>query len=96
MKIFNNPNIQKALGTYKSKMAKPQKINKVGASKDKIEISSKAREFQVALNAFKKLPEIRKEKVEEISNAIASGTYNPSAEEIVSKMSEKVRFDKKI
>ncbi|SKC55921.1 flagellar biosynthesis anti-sigma factor FlgM [Maledivibacter halophilus] len=96
MKIFNNPNIQKALGTYKSKVTKPQKINKVGASKDKIEISSKAREFQVALNAFKKLPEIRKEKVEEINNAITSGTYNPSAEEIVSKMSEKVRFDKKI
>lgn len=96
MKIFSNPNIQKALGTYKSKITKPQKTNRSGASKDKIEISSKAREFQVAVNAFEKLPETREEKITEINNAIASGTYNPSAEEIVDKMYEKIRFDKKI
>lgn len=96
MKIFNNPNIQKALGTYKSKTTKPQKTNKTGTSKDKIEISSQAREFQVAINAFKKLPETREEKIAEINNAIASGTYNPSAEEIVDKMYEKIHFDKKV
>lgn len=96
MKIFNNPNIQKVLGSYKSKMTKTEKTNKTYAAKDKIEISSKARDFQVALNAFKKLPDVREENVSDIKSAIASGNYNPSAEETIDKMFERVSFDKKI
>lgn len=96
MKIFNNFNVQKVLGAYNSKINKTEKTDKPTMGKDKVEISEKAREFQVAMNAFKKLPEIRKEKVDEIKKAIASGTYNPKAEEVVDKMFERVNFDKKI
>ncbi|MDK2919904.1 MAG: negative regulator of flagellin synthesis FlgM [Candidatus Petromonas sp.] len=96
MKITNNPNIQKVLGAYKSKMAKTEKTKQVIGGKDKIEISDKAKDFQLAMNAFKKLPEVRDKKVEEIKKQIASGTYNPEAKEVVDKMFERVNFDKKV
>lgn len=96
MKIFSNPNIQKVVGAYKSKMTKVEKSKQVSESKDKIEISSKARDFQVAMNAFKKLPDVREEKVTETKRAMSSGTYNPAAEESVDKIFEGVNFDKKI
>lgn len=96
MKIFNNPNVQKVLKSYKSKMTKTEKTNKAYGSKDKIEISSKARDFQVAMNAFKELPDVREKNISEIKNAIASGNYNPSAEETIDKMFERVNFDKKV
>ncbi|QEK11305.1 flagellar biosynthesis anti-sigma factor FlgM [Crassaminicella thermophila] len=91
MKINNNPNIQKILGAYNKNIKGSNKLEKPKMQKDKIEISESAKEFQIALNAYKKLPEVRKEKVEEIKKQIASGNYNPSAEEIVNSM-----FDKKV
>ncbi len=96
MKINNNPNIQKVLGAYKSKMANVNKTEKTTQVKDKVEISQKAREFQVAMKAFKELPDVRESKVNEVKNAIKSGTYNPSAEEVIEKMMERFNVDKKV
>ncbi len=96
MKIFSNSNIQKILGSYKSKIKSVEKNDKAEGTKDKIEISSKARDFQVAVKAFENLPSVRKEKIKETKNAIASGTYNPSAEEAIDKIFEGINFDKKI
>ncbi|MCT4566290.1 MAG: flagellar biosynthesis anti-sigma factor FlgM [Maledivibacter sp.] len=96
MKIFNNTNVQKVLGSYKSNMTKAEKTNKTYEKKDKIEISSKARDFQVAMNAFKELPDVREENISNIKSAIASGNYNPSAEETIDKMFERVSFDQKV
>lgn len=96
MKIYNNPNVQKVLGAYKSKMNKAEKINKAPETRDKVELSERAKDFQVAMKAFQKLPNIRKEKVDDIKSRISSGTYNPSAEEVVDKIFEEINFDKKI
>lgn len=96
MKIFNNPNIQKAVGAYKSKMTKVEKSSQVSKSKDKVEISEKARDFQVAMNALKKLPDVREEKITETQKAIRSGNYSPAAEETVDKIFEGVNFDQKV
>ncbi len=96
MKINNNPNVQKVIGAYKSKINKIEKTNKTMEFKDKVEISDKAKDFQVAMQAIKKLPEVRQEKIDGIKNAIKAGTYNPSAEEVVDKMLERINFDKKI
>ncbi len=96
MKIFNNPNIQKVLGAYKSKMTKVEKSNKTMEAKDKIQISSKAKDFQVAMKAFKKLPDVRDEKINETQKAIGSGNYNPAAAEAVDKIFEGMNFDKKV
>ncbi|SHI61879.1 anti-sigma-28 factor, FlgM family [Geosporobacter subterraneus DSM 17957] len=91
MKITNNPNIQKVLNVYRKNTEGVSKSGRTVREKDKVEISEQARAFQVAYNAYKKLPEIRADKVEDITRKIQSGNYNPSAEEIVESM-----FDKKI
>lgn len=96
MKIGNNPNIQKVLGAYKSKMTNVNKTEKTIQSKDKVEISQKAIDFQVAMKAFKELPDIRENKVNDVKQAIKSGTYNPSAKEVVDKMIDSFTMDKKI
>jgi negative regulator of flagellin synthesis FlgM len=89
MKISNNPNIQKMLGSYKKNTENVYKQGKIKQEKDKVEISENAREYQVAMNAYKNLPQIRKDKVEEIKKQMASGNYNPSAEEIIDSMFNK-------
>jgi len=91
MKITNNPNIQKILGVYRKNTEAVQKTTKINQEKDKVEISDKAKDFQFALNAYKNLPEARKDKVEEINKKIQSGSYNPTGEEIVDSI-----FDRKI
>lgn len=89
MKITNNPNIQKILGVYRKNTESLQRTSKV--NQDKVEISDKAKDFQFAMNAYKNLPEVRKDKVDELSKKIQSGSYNPSGEEVVDSM-----FDRKI
>ncbi len=91
MKITNNPNIQKIMGVYKKNIEGSQKTSKISQEKDKIEISNKAKDFQLALNAYKNLPEVRQNKVDELSKQIKSGTYKPKGDEIVDSM-----FDRKI
>ncbi len=96
MKINNNPNVQNIIGAYKAKANKVEKTNKLNQANDKVEISDKAKDFQVAMQAFKKLPDIRQEKINEVAKAIKSGTYNPSAEEITDKILNQINFDTKI
>jgi negative regulator of flagellin synthesis FlgM len=91
MRITNNSNIQNLLGVYRKNAGAVRGTSRINQEKDKIELSEKARDFQTALNAYKNLPEIRKDKVEEISKKLQSGTYNPSGEEVVNSI-----FDRKI
>lgn len=71
---------------YKPSSAK--KVNKAGAvsNKDAYEVSQFAKEYQIAKNAVSKTSDVREEKVAEIKEALASGTYNVSAQEIAEKM----------
>ena len=97
MKIYNNGNIHKMLKTYTNNGSRVNDVSKVqGLKKDKIEISETARDFQVAKNAINKLPDVRQNKIEEMKEAIASGNYAPSAEEIVNQIVRGVDFDEKI
>ncbi len=97
MKIFNNPNIVKAMNVYnKSNNKAVEKAEPTKQSKDKIEISEKAKEFQVAFKAFNNLPEVREEKVKAVQEKIKSGNYHVSGKEIADKMLEGFIIDKKI
>lgn len=71
---------------YKPSSAK--KVNKAGAvsNKDAYEVSQFAKEYQIAKNAVSKTSDVREDKVAEIKEALASGTYNVSAQEIAEKM----------
>ncbi len=86
MKITNQVNIQNVLKTYGNSVKKTETPDKVIQSTDKVEISSAARDIQVARKALNDLPEVRTEKLDEIKQLMASGNYKPSAEDIVSKL----------
>lgn len=86
MKIYGNPNVNKIMRKYQNNVNKTQKTNKANFKEDKLEISSKARDFQVAMAAAKKLPDVREEKVDKIKAQIEKGQYKPSAKEVAKKM----------
>lgn len=64
--------------------------------KDKVQLSDKAKEFQVAMNALKEVPDIRKDKVEEIKKQIETGTYRVDSGKIVEKIFDSIKFDKRV
>lgn len=96
MKIFNNPNISQIMKLYNKSIKPSEKTGEVTVSKDQLEISEKAKEFQVAMKAFKNLPEVRKEKVEDLKEKIQTNSYNVSGKEVADKLIEGIMMDKKI
>ncbi|BEP30212.1 flagellar biosynthesis anti-sigma factor FlgM [Helicovermis profundi] len=86
MKIFNNPSVQKVMKSYGKNVNKVKSTEGVKFSKDKIEISDEAREFQVAKKAFDALPEVRQDKINSVKKQISSGTYKPSSREVAEKI----------
>lgn len=86
MKITNQTTIQNVLKTYGKSVKQAEVIEKAGMVSDKVEISSMARDIQIARKALSNVPEVRSEKLEEIKQLMASGNYKPSAEDIVDKL----------
>lgn len=97
MKISNNPNINKAMKIYnRTKTRKVENAKSIEGPKDELQLSNKAKEYQVAIKAFKNLPEIREDLVNELKDKIRQGTYNVTGEEIADKIIESAIIDKKI
>ncbi|MFW5648202.1 MAG: flagellar biosynthesis anti-sigma factor FlgM [Candidatus Alkaliphilus sp. MAG34] len=97
MKIFNNSNINKIIQVYgRAKTKKVDSVENVEVPKDELQLSSKAKEYQIAMKAFKNLPEIREDLVKELKDKIEQGTYNVTGEEIADKIIESAIIDKKI
>jgi len=89
MKISNQmnvQNVQNVLKTYGKQVKKSESVDKSAFANDKVEISSEAREIQIARKALSDVPEVRSEKVNELKSQIASGNYKPSASDIVDKL----------
>jgi len=86
MKIYNNPNVNKIMRKYQTNVGKTNEVGKAQFKQDKLEISSSAKEFQLAMNAVKKLPDVRQNKVDEIKGKVSKGQYNPSAKDVAKKM----------
>lgn len=86
MKIWgDNP---KVFGIY-NKLNPAGKVTQrdvVASKKDEFKISGLAKEYQVALKALHNIPDIRMEKVQEISRKIESGEYDVKAEDIAEKL----------
>ncbi len=70
------------------KPANAKKTDKAGEvqKKDAVEISQSAKDYQVAKKAVAEAADVREDKVAEIKEAVASGTYNVSSQEIAEKM----------
>lgn len=74
-----------------------QKIDKKTniTTKDQVEISSLGKDYQIAKKAVANAPDIRTDKVNDIKERIASGTYNVSMEEVADHILERY-FEKSI
>ncbi len=83
--ILNNYNTKKVTSTESIKKSK---------GKDVFDISSTAKEYQIAKKALSQSPDIRQDKVQDIKNRIESGNYDVSAREIADKIVDSI-FDSK-
>lgn len=96
MKITNNQ-IQKILKSYNN-----QQVNKNGvkssklSKKDELSLSNEAKDFQIAMNALKKTPDVRKEKVQEIKRQVETGTYQVDSGKIVERILESTSLYERI
>ncbi|HOJ10372.1 MAG TPA: flagellar biosynthesis anti-sigma factor FlgM [Clostridiales bacterium] len=93
MKIWGNiPGISGIYG--KNKVNRVNETSGVSSKNDEISISEKARDYQFALKHLKDIPDIRRDRVDELANKIKSGNYNVNGKEIADKII-KSAFDKK-
>jgi negative regulator of flagellin synthesis FlgM len=77
-----------------SQLYKPANAKKVNRAeevrkKDAYEISQSAKDYQVAKNAVSEASDVREDKVAQMKEALASGTYNVSSQEIADKIVSK-------
>lgn len=80
-------------------LQRPEKIKageeKVGgvSSKDQVSVSSAAKEIGRLQMEVSKMPDIRTDKVNQIKNAIDSGTYNVKGESVAGKILKEAIID---
>ncbi|SFH70054.1 anti-sigma-28 factor, FlgM family [Tindallia magadiensis] len=86
MKIQNHPQIIQAMRSYQNNKTKATETKqKTSMVQDKMDLSEKAIDFQTAVKAYQKLPEIREERVQEVKEKMARGE-GATPEEVVEKM----------
>ena len=80
--------------TNDKRVSRVESLNNVTAARDDIKISSTGKDFATALNALKNVPDIRQDRVDEISAKINNGEYKVSGEDIMNKLfNEHVDFE---
>jgi negative regulator of flagellin synthesis FlgM len=86
MKIWGE--IPKILGVYdkQKSIGKVDKTSGVSAKKDVVSISNQAKDYQTAMKAIKDVPDIRQDKVKELSEKFDSGTYSVSGNDVADKV----------
>jgi negative regulator of flagellin synthesis FlgM len=82
--------VQEALKVYnqKTQTRRIDDVKKAGSvmGSDKVTLSTEGREIQAIRQKIAESPEVREAKVAELREAIKTGTYNVSGEEIAEKM----------
>lgn len=63
-----------------------QASNATAKTEEKVDLSTQAKDIQLAKNALSQLPDVREQKVQEIKSQVDSGKYNVSGEKIAGKM----------
>lgn len=94
MKIDGNkPNIDnktilndKKVDNIKTENNKRTVVGSDDISSDRVNLSSKARDFHKIAEVIKHTPDIREEKVNELKEAIKKGTYKADSKKIAEKM----------
>lgn len=103
--ILRNPENQSATGVNVIRTASLIKgksdgdaddVKKPGHSDDRIEVSDRAKEFNNIKTAVKGMPDIREEKVKEVSEQLKNGTYRVDAELVASGLVKETIADRLI
>lgn len=81
--LFNATNV------YNKNVKTDKKIDKPKKQNDSLMVSDTARDFQSVLKAVSNAPDVREDKVEQISEKIQEGSYDVSSEDIVNKLFSK-------
>lgn len=95
--IVSGSQIQKALKLYgeQSKVSKNANADKANASqkKDEVILSSEAQGFRQILEKMNTIPDVRQERVSDLSAQISSGEYKVTSSEIAEKMLGRLAVD---
>ena len=86
MRITGNVGNVTGVYTNDKRISKVENVNRMSPAKDDVKISSVGKDFTIAMNALKDVPDIRMDRVNEISAKIASGEYNVSGNDIAAKI----------
>jgi negative regulator of flagellin synthesis FlgM len=94
MKIWGE--IPKIFGVYdkQKSVGKVDKASGVAPKKDVLSISSEAKDFQTVMKGLKDVPDIRADKVKELSSRYDSGTYDVNGKDIADRVIKAI-IDKK-
>ncbi len=71
---------------YKTNNAKKTTKTSSAAATDKVQISQTGIDYQTAKTALGSTSDVREDKINSIAQALQSGTYNVSSQEIADKM----------
>lgn len=71
---------------YQTSNIKRNDNKRNNASSDQLEISQTGKEYHIVKKAVADIPDVRMDKVNSIKQAMASGTYNISSEEVAGKI----------
>lgn len=97
MMIISNKQVQSITKVYReqNKTASGTATPTSGTARkpDQVILSSGAQEFGHILQSIKNLPDVRTDRVVELSNRIAAGSYNVTSHEVVEKMFARLQAD---
>ena len=86
MKITGNVGSVTGVYTNEKKISRVENTNKISPAKDDVKISSVGKDYTIAMNALKDVPDVRMDRVNELSAKIENGEYNVSGEDIAAKI----------
>jgi len=82
---ISNGQVEKILEAYLNRVNKSTQKDQpapVSAPRDQVTLSARAARVEAARALYARLPEVREEKVAEITRQMEQGRYQPSADEI--------------
>ena len=86
MRISGNVSGVAGIYTNDKKISKVENVNKLNLGRDDIKISSKAKDYSIAMNALKNIPDVRQDRVDEVAKKLANKEYDESGDDIADKI----------
>ncbi len=86
MKIWGNGTKVYGIDNKAKNIPRVDKSSSVTSSKDVVSISSNAKDFQTVLKTLRDVPDVRPEKVKELSEKYESGNYNVEGRTMAEKL----------